>query len=97
MASLLGFKNKRNSERNFNQTLNPKNWGRFTGSYKGIEGNGQTIHMYGFAVSTVNENSKITSIQIYFKPDDFLRALEAPAESDEVKKLSETFMNQKIN
>ena len=53
--------------------------------------------MYGFAVSNLNENSKITSIQIYFKPDDFLRALEAPAESDEVKKLSETFMNQKIN
>lgn len=53
-----------------------RHFARFTGTYNGRKGDGKTHDMYGFAIVNLDGNSKITSIQIYYKPDEFLKVLE---------------------
>jgi len=38
------------------------------------------VTLFGFAVGTVDEALKLTNVQVYFKPDEFLKALGEPAE-----------------
>lgn len=54
-----------------------RHWGKVTGPYKGLQGNGEEIEMRGFGVITVNDKLKVCKIEIYYKPDEFLQALEA--------------------
>ena len=60
-----------------------RHWAEYSGTYKGKQGNGDTVNLTGFAVATVDENVKICSINIYFKPEDFLKVMEGelPAET----------------
>eukprot|EP00475_Leptophrys_vorax_P030049 TRINITY_DN446_c0_g1_i1.p1 TRINITY_DN446_c0_g1~~TRINITY_DN446_c0_g1_i1.p1 ORF type:complete len:279 (+),score=80.95 TRINITY_DN446_c0_g1_i1:1432-2268(+) len=53
-----------------------RHWGIFTGTYKGRQGNGELMEMYGFALVTVDDNLKICGIEIFYKPEEFLQAME---------------------
>ncbi|CAH1269081.1 Hypp4094 [Branchiostoma lanceolatum] len=52
-----------------------RHWAQFTGQYMGRQGNGQLIEMCGSAVVELDKNNKIVSIQIDYKPEEFLKAL----------------------
>ncbi|XP_078608592.1 uncharacterized protein LOC144880340 [Branchiostoma floridae x Branchiostoma japonicum] len=52
-----------------------RHWAHFTGQYMGRRGSGQLIEMYGSAVVELDKNNKIVSIQIDYKPEEFLKAL----------------------
>ena len=60
-----------------------RHWGKFTGEYKGRKGDGEVIEMYGFTVVTVNDDFKLTRVEIYFKPEGFLRCLEGKVSPDD--------------
>ena len=61
-----------------------RHFGRYTGSFRGRQGNGEMINMYGFAVATTDDNGKICTIQIYYKPEEFLKALEEQITIDDL-------------
>lgn len=52
-----------------------RHWGLFNGEYEGRKGDGQVYDMYGFGVVKVNADLKIQEIAIYYKPEEFLNAL----------------------
>eukprot|EP00058_Branchiostoma_floridae_P008734 XP_002594222.1 hypothetical protein BRAFLDRAFT_65070 [Branchiostoma floridae] len=52
-----------------------RHWAHFTGQYMGRQGSGQLIEMHGSAVVELDKNNKIVSIQIDYKPEEFLKAL----------------------
>lgn len=52
-----------------------RHWAEFQGSFRGREGDGKLYEMYGFGVVTLTEGLKISDIQIYYKPDEFLKAM----------------------
>ncbi|XP_033647791.1 pathogen-related protein-like [Asterias rubens] len=53
-----------------------RHWATFDGSYKENVGEGQLVEMHGFLVATVNENLKICKLEVFYKPDEFIKALE---------------------
>jgi hypothetical protein len=53
-----------------------RHWAEFKGAYKGNQGDGSTVELYGFCIATVNSNLKVEELQIFYKPEDFLRVLE---------------------
>ena len=63
-----------------------RHWGRFTGKFRENQGENQTLNMYGFAVVRVNESLKIQHIQIYYKPEDFLLALEGKLSASDLER-----------
>lgn len=52
-----------------------RHWGTFTGSYKGNQGNGQIIEMYGFGIATVNADLQLCDVKLYYDSETFLKAL----------------------
>ena len=60
-----------------------RHWGKFTGTYKECKGNGEIIEMPGFTVGTVNDDLKLTRVENYYKPEDFLKCLEGKMSCDE--------------
>jgi len=53
-----------------------RHWAHATGTYKGNEAKGDLVELYGFLIATVNESLKITSLEVFYKPQEFLEALE---------------------
>jgi hypothetical protein len=53
-----------------------RHWGEFTGIYKDNIGEGQIVEMRGYAAVSVTPDLKITSIKVFYKPENFLRALQ---------------------
>jgi len=54
-----------------------RHWAYFNGIYKEkTASNNDLINMYGFATVSLDENSKICDLKIFFKPDEFLKVLE---------------------
>ncbi|CAH1267015.1 Hypp3657 [Branchiostoma lanceolatum] len=52
-----------------------RHWAHFTGQYMGSQGAGELLEMYGFGVVELDEYTKITALNIYYKPDEFVEAL----------------------
>ena len=52
-----------------------RHWGTFSGKYKQQDGDGRTYEMFGFCEVTVNKDLKIENIEVYYKPDEFFKAL----------------------
>ena len=52
-----------------------RHWATFEGSYEGREGDEKTYELYGFAVVALNAELKIKEIEVFYKPDDFMKAL----------------------
>lgn len=66
-------------------TFSWRHWGEFNGEYQGNVGQNQIVEMYGFALVTVNDKLKIQSIEIFYKPNDFLSALQGKIPIDDLK------------
>ena len=62
-----------------------RHWGMFNGEYKDRTGDGKIYEMFGYCEVIVNENLKVQSIEVYYKPDGFLEALEGTLCPDDLK------------
>lgn len=63
-----------------------RHWGVFDGKLDGVKGKGETLEMFGFLIAEVNENLKICSLEVYFDPDSFMRALRGEITSEDLRK-----------
>lgn len=63
-----------------------RHWGVFNGEYKGRVGNKESIELYGFAIATVTEDLKIKKVEVFYKPEGFLKALEGKLSPSELLK-----------
>ena len=66
-------------------TFSWRHWANFNGCYKGNEGTGELVEMFGFAVVKVNEELKIQDIKIYYEPESFLEVLEGKKDAKELQ------------
>jgi len=71
--------------------FNWRHWAIFAGTYtdpKGRKhvGQNQLVEMFGVARVTVNEKLKVQYIEIFYKPEDFLRVLQGEKDSTEISK-----------
>ncbi|KAI6661338.1 hypothetical protein LOD99_10005 [Oopsacas minuta] len=65
-------------------TFTWRHWGKFTGNYKGNEGKGELLEMFGFAIARVSPDLKIEDIKIFYDPDSFIQALEGKTDAKEL-------------
>lgn len=61
-----------------------RHWGMFNGQYKDVKGEGQSVEFYGFVIATVNNELKITRIEVYTKYEGFLRAFQGKTTPEDV-------------
>lgn len=53
-----------------------RHWAIFDGQYKGRKGDGETYEMYGMCSAEVDENLKISKLEIFYRPNEWLEAVE---------------------
>lgn len=70
-----------------------RHWAVFDGSYRGRLGDGKTYEMYGMAAASVNDAGKITSIEVFYKPENFLKALQGDLDLDLLRRGASIFGN----
>ncbi len=63
-----------------------RHWGLFNGEYEGNQGNGEIVNMYGFCVVGVTDKLKVQSIQVYYKPEEFIEALQGKKSVEKLNK-----------
>lgn len=63
-----------------------RHWANFNGVYKGRNGDGKTYEMYGFGVLDLNKDLKIQQIQIFYKPEEFLKAVQGEIDPETLTK-----------
>lgn len=62
-----------------------RHWGIFNGNYKGRTGDGEMYEMFGICEVMVNEMLKVESIEVYYKPEEFLKALEGSVSHEDLR------------
>ena len=62
-----------------------RHWGKFTGEYRGRQGNGELIEMYGMLRVTVSSELKIQKIEAYFDGKSFIEAMEGKVNPNELR------------
>lgn len=68
-----------------------RHWATFDSVYRGRKGDGKKYEMYGVAAVTVDADSKITDIEVYYKPITFLRALQGDLDPDVLRRGADLF------
>lgn len=63
-----------------------RHWGDFHGEYKERDGDGKRYDLYGWGILEVDGGLKVRDIRIYYKPDDWLKALEGKMEPELLEK-----------
>ena len=53
-----------------------RHWGKFPGTFRGRQGTGEIIELFGVLRVTVNKDLKIQKIEAYYDAESFLAALE---------------------
>ena len=66
-------------------TFSWRHWGVFNGVYRERIGDNEKYEMFGFCEVTVTEQLKIQSIEVYYKPEEFLKALEGLVSLNDLK------------
>lgn len=61
-----------------------RHWATFDGEYKERKGDGKHYDLYGFGVLELNDELKVKTIQIYYKPEEFLKAIQGDIDSKEL-------------
>lgn len=56
--------------------LSWRHWGEFTGSYKGNEGKGEMVEMFGFMTAGVNEKLQLQEVEVFYDVQEFLNVLQ---------------------
>ena len=62
-----------------------RHWGEFDGEYRGNQGNGETIEMYGVLRATVNEDLKIQFLEVFYDPQTFIEVMEGKKNPEELQ------------
>lgn len=62
-----------------------RHWAQFNGEYRGRQGDDKTYDMYGFGILELNDDLKIKDIRIFYKPDDFLKAIQGDIDPEALK------------
>ena len=62
-----------------------RHWGVLSGKFKGNQGHGEQLEMYGIAKCLVNENLKIQTIEVFYDPDNFIKACEGRLKPSELR------------
>lgn len=62
-----------------------RHWASFDGSFQDREGDQKTYDLYGFGVIDVTSELKVKEIQIFYKPDEFMKALHGNLPVDSLK------------
>ncbi|XP_002981834.2 pathogen-related protein [Selaginella moellendorffii] len=52
-----------------------RHWGRMKGEFRGHAATGELVEIIGVAVATVNSELKLTSVEVYFDQEQFLKKL----------------------
>ena len=68
-----------------------RHWATFDGVYRGREGDKKLYEMYGLAAVSVDNNLKVQNIEVFFKPDKFLRALQGEIDPSALRKGASIF------
>jgi hypothetical protein len=68
-----------------------RHWAEFSGVYRGNRGKGQLVEMFGFIIADVETCAqtgqlKICGLEVYFKPDVFLEALEGKVSMEKLQR-----------
>lgn len=63
-----------------------RHWGTFNGVFQDRKGTDEVMEMHGFTVATVNNDLKITKLEIYVKPNGFLEALQGKLDPSKLSK-----------
>ena len=66
-------------------TFSWRHWGVFNGVYRERIGDNEKYEMFGFCEVIVTEQLKIQSIEVYYKPEEFLKTLEGQVSLDNLK------------
>lgn len=53
-----------------------RHWGTFDGEFRGRQGDGEVYDLFGWALVEVDGELKIRSVDIFYKPEPFLQALQ---------------------
>lgn len=61
-----------------------RHWGEFTGEYKGNQGNGELVEMFGFGTAVVNDKLQLQDVEIFYNAEDFLTVLQGDKTVEEV-------------
>jgi len=56
-------------------TFTWRHWADWTGEFRGNAPTGQRIEMFGMCVAKVNEQLKVTDLEVYFDPNPMLAQL----------------------
>ncbi len=50
-----------------------RHWAPFSGTFKDKRGDGRLVEMYGMLKATVDDDLKITKLEVFFDPETFLK------------------------
>merc|ERR1712039_927739 len=53
-----------------------RHWGTFTGTYKGNQGKGELVEMFGFGTAVVNDKLQLMDVEIFYNAEDFIQVLQ---------------------
>ena len=62
-----------------------RHWGVLSGKFKGNQGHGEQLEMYGIAKCLVTEDLKIQTIEVFYDPDNFIKACEGRLKPSELR------------
>ena len=62
-----------------------RHWGVLSGKFKGNQGHGEQLEMYGIAKCLVTEDLKIQNIEVFYDPDNFIKACEGRLKPSELR------------
>lgn len=68
-----------------------RHWATFDGIYRKRKGDGKIYEMFGMGVVSLDESSKITDIEIYYKPKTFLKALQGEVGPEVLRRGADIF------
>jgi len=69
-----------------------RHWGNYEGQFHGNQGQGQVINMIGLCRATLNDNSKVTKLELFFDVEGFLKSMEGDFEEKYVADLAKPYI-----
>jgi len=59
-----------------------RHWGDFKGHFNEVKGQGQVVSMLGLCRATLNDNMKVTKLELFFDVEGFLKTMEGEIENE---------------
>ena len=58
-----------------NVTFTWRHWADWTGPYKDVQPTGEKMELFGSCIATVNDDLKITDLQVFYDPNPLMASL----------------------